>query len=180
MARCMVATGGDWQWEFDWGPKGANPIDDIFNKVDRWLFPSAIGEPFTYAAQAVPQRHLRQMRRTCRRRFRVYQSRLHCLKTRCQALEVYFGGPSPLSDYGDSCAFYNTAINGKMAEAAATLASWSLPEVGPRRIEDRRWHCAGDREHHLAGRRPAEQAMADFAAAMTDLSAKTASKNSNL
>ena len=50
----IVATGGDWQWEFDWGPKGANPIDDIFNKVDRWLFPSAIGKPFTYAAAGGP------------------------------------------------------------------------------------------------------------------------------
>src|SRR5664279_549312 len=41
-----IATGGDWQWQFDWGPKGQNEIKDIYNKVDRWLFPSSVGKPF--------------------------------------------------------------------------------------------------------------------------------------
>ena len=85
----------------------------------------------------------------------------------CKALEVYFGGPMPLSDYGDSCDFYNTAINGKMAEAATTLASGRYLKSGPGelKIVD---GIGLATENIITGAQTAEQAMADFAAAMKD------------
>ncbi len=161
----IVATGGDWQWEFDWGPKGANPIDDIFNKVDRWLFPSAIGEPFTYAAAGGPNA-ISAMSKDIPGAFEFVKAGFLPEDT-CAALEVYFGGPMPLSDYGDSCDFYNTAINGKMAEAALTLASGRYLKSGPgeSKIVD---GIGLATENIITGAQTAEQAMADFAAAMKD------------
>ncbi|NUN49962.1 MAG: HEAT repeat domain-containing protein, partial [Candidatus Brocadiae bacterium] len=44
-----VVTGGDWQWEFDWGPNGATPIEGLLEKVERWLFPSEVGDPFAFS-----------------------------------------------------------------------------------------------------------------------------------
>jgi multiple sugar transport system substrate-binding protein len=45
----IITTSGTWAWEFDWGPKGATPIPDIFHKVATWKFPSEDGHPFVYA-----------------------------------------------------------------------------------------------------------------------------------
>ncbi len=161
----IVATGGDWQWEFDWGPKGANPIDDIFNKVDRWLFPSAIGKPFTYAAAGGPDAiSINSQNIDAAFEFLTFSI---TPAGSCKALETYFGGPSALSDYGDSCPFYNTAINGKMAEAAATLADGRYLKSGPgeSKIVD---GIGLATENVITGAQTSEQAMADFAAAMKD------------
>jgi len=48
-----LVTGGDWQWTFDWGPEGATPIEGLFEKVDRWQWPSEKGTPFPYVSGAV-------------------------------------------------------------------------------------------------------------------------------
>jgi hypothetical protein len=81
---------------------------------------------------------------------------------------VYFGGPSPLSNYGDSCEFYNTAIDGKMAEAGATLANGRYLKSGPG--ESRIVEGIGlATENIISLAQTAEQAMEEFAASMREL-----------
>ncbi len=163
--KVAMATGGDWQWEFDWGPKGAGPIDDIFNKVDRWLFPSAVGQPFPYSAAGGPyaisanSKHIPEAFEFVKANFTPEGT--------CKALEVYFGGPSPISDFGDSCPFYKTAINGKMAEAGATLANGRYLKSGPgeSKIAD---GIALATENVITLAQNSQQAMDAFAAAMKD------------
>jgi multiple sugar transport system substrate-binding protein len=47
----VATTCGTWCWNFDWGPSGAAPIEDIFNKVATWEFPTAAGgETFVWGA----------------------------------------------------------------------------------------------------------------------------------
>ena len=167
--KVAMATGGDWQWEFDWGPKGAGPIDDIFNKVDRWLFPSAIGKPFPYSAAGGPlaisanSKHIPEAFEFVKANFTPEGT--------CKALEVYFGGPSPISDFGDNCPFYKTAIAGKMAEAGATLANGRYLKSGPgeSKIAD---GIAQATESVITLAQTSEQAMDAFAASMQDLIGK--------
>lgn len=161
----LVATGGDWQWEFDWGPKGANPIDDIFTKVDRWLFPSEIGAPFPYSAAGGPDAiSVNSQNLEAAFEFLTFSI---SPEGSCQALEVYFGGPSALSDFGDSCEFYNTAIGGKMAEAGATLANGRYLKSGPGESKIIDGICNAT-ENVITGSQTSEQAMENFAAAMRD------------
>lgn len=162
----IACTGGDWQWEFDWGPKGANPIDDIFTKVDRWLFPSAIGEPFTYAAAGGPSA-ISATAEDIPGAFEFLKSSF-TPEGSCAALEVYFGGPSPLSNFGDSCEFYNTAINGKMAEAATTLANGRYLKTGPGESKIVDGICLAT-ENIISLTKSSEQAMEEFAASMRDI-----------
>lgn len=35
----MITTSGTWAWEFDWGPKGAAPIPNLFEAVGSWMLP---------------------------------------------------------------------------------------------------------------------------------------------
>ena len=161
-----VVTGGDWQWEFDWGPNGANEIEDIFNKVERWLFPSAIGDPFPYSAAGGPLA-ISATSPNIEGAFEFIKSSF-TPEGSCAALEVYFGGPSPLSDYGDRCEFYNTAIDGKMAEAGATLANGRYLKTGPG--ESRIVEGIGlATENIISLAQSSEQAMDEFAASMRDL-----------
>lgn len=161
----IVATGGDWQWEFDWGPNGAGPIDDIFNKVDRWLFPSAIGNPFPYSAAGGPLA-ISATSQNIPGAFEFVKAN-YTPQGICKALEVYFGGPSPISDFGDSCPYYNTAIDGKMAEAGATLADGRYLKSGPG--ESKIAEGIGlATENVITGSKTSEQAMEEFAAAMRD------------
>jgi multiple sugar transport system substrate-binding protein len=161
-----VVTGGDWQWEFDWGPNGAGPIDDIFNKVERWLFPSEIGAPFPYSAAGGPSA-ISATSDSIEGAFEFIKSSFSP-EGSCAALEVYFGGPSPLSNYGDSCEFYNTAIDGKMAEAGATLANGRYLKSGPG--ESRIVEGIGlATENIISLAQTAEQAMEEFAASMREL-----------
>ncbi|WP_051914039.1 ABC transporter substrate-binding protein [Thermorudis peleae] len=47
----LCTTGGTWSWIFDWGPKGAAPIDGLFDKVATWQFPTQNGNgTFVYGA----------------------------------------------------------------------------------------------------------------------------------
>ena len=162
----LVATGGDWQWEFDWGPNGANEIPDIFNKVDRWLFPSAIGSPFPYSAATGPWA-ISATSPNIEGAFEFIKSSF-TPEGSCAALEVYFGGPSAFSDYGDRCEFYNTAIDGKMAEAGATLANGRYLNTGPG--ESRIVEGIGlATENVISLAKTSEEAMEEFAASMRDL-----------
>lgn len=34
-----MTTSGTWAWEFDWGPKGATPIANLFEAVGSWMLP---------------------------------------------------------------------------------------------------------------------------------------------
>ncbi|MBX3062007.1 MAG: extracellular solute-binding protein [Anaerolineae bacterium] len=160
-----MATGGDWQWEFDWGPKGAGPIEDIFNKVDRWLFPSAIGEPFPYSAATGPWA-ISVNSKSLEGAFEFLKSSF-TPEGSCKALETYFGGPSAISDYGDKCDFYNTAISGKMAEAGKTLANGRYLKSGPG--ESKIVEGIGlATENIISLTKTSEQAMEEFAAQMKD------------
>jgi multiple sugar transport system substrate-binding protein len=40
----VATTCGTWCWIFDWGPDGAAPIDNLFQKVDTWQFPTESGD----------------------------------------------------------------------------------------------------------------------------------------
>ena len=47
----VATTCGTWCWVFDWGPEGAGPIEDIFNKVATWEFPTVDGsETFVWGS----------------------------------------------------------------------------------------------------------------------------------
>lgn len=160
-----VVTGGDWQWQFDWGPKGQAPIEDIYNKVERWLFPSSIGKPFPYSDLGA----LSVISSTAPDIAGAFEYITTGLSSdgSCKALEYLFSSPSSLSDYGDSCPYYNTGVNGKMAEAAATLATGLYLKDGPgaQKISD---GIGLATENIISLTQTSEQAMADFAAAMTD------------
>lgn len=41
-----VAAQGTWGWRYDWGPEGAAPIPDVFDKVEIWDYPSFEGDPY--------------------------------------------------------------------------------------------------------------------------------------
>lgn len=46
-----ATTSGTWGWIFDWGPEGAAPIEDLFEKVATWEFPTVAGdETFVWGA----------------------------------------------------------------------------------------------------------------------------------
>lgn len=47
----VATTSGTWGWIFDWGPEGASPIEDVFEKVATWELPTASGdETFVWGA----------------------------------------------------------------------------------------------------------------------------------
>jgi multiple sugar transport system substrate-binding protein len=47
-----VTTQGSWGWRYDWGPDGAAPIEDLFDKVKTWEFPTQDGsETFVNASE---------------------------------------------------------------------------------------------------------------------------------
>jgi multiple sugar transport system substrate-binding protein len=47
-----VTTQGSWGWRYDWGPDGAKPIDNLFDVVKTWEFPTQDGSgTFVYAGE---------------------------------------------------------------------------------------------------------------------------------
>jgi multiple sugar transport system substrate-binding protein len=47
--KLVCTTSGTWGWIFDWGPDGAAPINDLFQKVATWKFPTESGnDTFIY------------------------------------------------------------------------------------------------------------------------------------
>jgi multiple sugar transport system substrate-binding protein len=160
-----IVTGGDWQWEFDWGPNGATPIEGIFENVDRWLFPSAIGDPFPFVGIGGPNAIYSQSKNVeAALDFILYSD---SPAGSCKALETYFGGPSGRTDYADNCDFYRTAINGKIYEAGQTIGSGRTLKagVGQGKIAD---GIALATEEVITLAKSAQQAMDDFAANMKE------------
>jgi multiple sugar transport system substrate-binding protein len=160
-----VVTGGDWQWEFDWGPNGATPIEGIFENVDRWLFPSEVSDPFPYAGMSGPTAVYSQSPNI--EAAVEYILWAGSPTGSCKALETYFGGPSSRVDYAENCEYYTTAIEGKMAEAGTTLATGRFLKagVGQSKIAD---GIALATEEVITLSKSAQQAMDDFAANMRE------------
>jgi multiple sugar transport system substrate-binding protein len=162
----LVCTGGDWQWEFDWGPKGANPITDIYNKVDRWMFPSSVGEPFDFATMGT----LVVIAAQCKHIPDAFEFAKYYMAGQgsCDALKILFDSPSAITDYGDHCPYYNTGVNGKMAESAKMLLNGRSLQTGPgeAQIAD---GLALATENIITGSQTSQQAMEAFAKSMTDL-----------
>ncbi len=160
-----VVTGGDWQWEFDWGPNGATPIEGIFDKVDRWLFPSAVSKPFPFAAASGPNAVFSGSK-NIEAAFE-YIMFAGSPQGSCKAMEAYLGGPSARADFADNCAYYKTAVNGKMYEAGLTLENGRFLKagVGQSKISD---GIAKATEAVITLAKTPAQAMDDFATYMKD------------
>lgn len=111
-----IVTGGDWQWTFDWGPKGATPIDGLFDKVTRWAFPSEDGIPFSYVDGSVAPSVFAKTK--------SIEGAVEFIKfsagndIRCKTMETYIGGPSARTDFADACPAYKTIVGGKYIESA--------------------------------------------------------------
>jgi multiple sugar transport system substrate-binding protein len=45
-----VAAQGTWGWRYDWGPSGATPIPNLFQKVDTWNYPATDGQPYSVSS----------------------------------------------------------------------------------------------------------------------------------
>jgi multiple sugar transport system substrate-binding protein len=161
-----VVTGGDWQWEFDWGPKGATPIDGVLEKVGRWLFPSAVSKPFPTTGLG----RLMSISNQSANPEAAFEfiTWANSPQGSCTALETYFGGPSARSDYADNCSYYGTAIGGKMLEAGKTLETgrYLKTGVGESKIAD---GVARATEDVITLAKTPDQAMNDFADSMKDL-----------
>jgi multiple sugar transport system substrate-binding protein len=46
--KLAFSTGGTWSWFFDWGPKGAGPIPNVFKALGVWNFPKPSGGSYVY------------------------------------------------------------------------------------------------------------------------------------
>ena len=164
--KIAIVTGGDWQWTFDWGPKGATPIEGLFEKVARWQFPSEKSEPFTYVSggPGVVVSAKTKSIEGCAA-FLEYQN---SADTQCETMQIYVGGPSGRSDLADKCPFYKTAVNGKEAEASQlfkTGRTYQFDQVGSAKIADGVGRATED---IITGKATAEEAMASFAKNMID------------
>jgi len=168
-----IVTGGDWQWEFDWGSKGATPIEGVLEKVGRWQFPSEVSKPFAFTSTG---RILGVFSKSPNAQAAFdFINWAFTPEGSCKALESYFGGPSARTDYADSCKFYNTAVAGKMAEAGKSLSTGRFLKAGTgqSKIAD---GIALATENIITGAKTAEAAMDDFAKRMTDQLGDTAVK----
>ena len=45
-----VAAQGTWGWRYDWGPTGATPIPNLFQKVSTWNYPAYEGKPYSVSS----------------------------------------------------------------------------------------------------------------------------------
>lgn len=160
-----VVTGGDWQWEFDWGPKGATPIDGVLDKVGRWQFPSAVGKPFSFTA--LGRTYCVFSKSANAQAAFDFVNYIFSPEGSCKALETYFASPSARTDYADSCPYYKTGVGGKMFEAGQTLGDGRFLKsgTGESKIAD---GIALATENVITGAKTAQAAMDDFAKQMTD------------
>lgn len=160
-----VVTGGDWQWEFDWGPKGATPIDGVLTKVGRWQFPSAVSKPFSFTA--LGRTYCVFSKSANAQAAFDFVNFIFSPEGSCKALETYFASPSARTDYADSCPYYKTGVGGKMFEAGATLGDgrYIKSGTGESKISD---GIALATENVITGAMTAQAAMDAFAKQMTD------------
>ena len=160
----VTVTGGDWQWTFDWGPDGATPIEGLYEKVDRWQWPSEDGTPFTYVSGGLGN----VVAATTKSldgcvEFMTYQSEPDVI---CETIPLYIGGPSSRTDLAEQCPAYAEAVNGKMAEASQLFESgrtYKFDQLNANRISDGVGRATED---IITGVMTAEQAMEKFAADM--------------
>jgi multiple sugar transport system substrate-binding protein len=161
----VLVTGGDWQWQFDWGPNGATPIEGLFEKVDRWRFSAETGEPFVFVRGGVNT--WINARSVAPEGAFEYLKHRDTPEVACETYPLYLGGPTGRDDTGGRCEFYRNAVNGKMVEAdgffqtGRTLRTY----VGETKIAD---GVARATEDIITLKRTAEEAMSDFAQAMKD------------
>jgi multiple sugar transport system substrate-binding protein len=159
-----LVTGGDWQWTFDWGPEGATPIEGLYERVDRWQWPSESGTPFTFVGGGVGNMvaaNTKSVEGVVE--FMLYQSEPEVM---CETIELYIGGPASRTDLAEKCPAYAEAVNGKMAEASQLFTSgrtYKFDRVGANRISD---GVARATEDIITGVATAEQAMEAFAEAV--------------
>jgi multiple sugar transport system substrate-binding protein len=163
--KTLIVTGGDWQWELDWGPAGKTPIEGLFEKVDRWKFPSGEGDPFVYVR---PHRASGVSSKTKNPEGAFeFLKHKYSPEVQCRTYPTYLPGPSGRSDTAEKCEYYRTAVNGKMVEAEATFGSgrYLRPHPGESKIAD---GIARASEDVITLEKTAEEAMVDFARAMRE------------
>jgi multiple sugar transport system substrate-binding protein len=163
----LFVTGGHWQWTFDWGPNGQTPIEGLFEKVDTWLFPSQIGEPFVYtslgggyavsAASEHPDAAFEYVKH-------VLDPAVTCENS--QAVD-HVWGPTARDDVAGMCEYFRTAVNGKLASASGDMkVGRSMRSyVGEGKISD---EVARVTESIITGKATAEEAMEQFAKEMRE------------
>lgn len=162
----LLVTGGDWQWTFDWGPEGATPIEGLFEKVDRWEWPSETGNPFTYVSGGtgnVTAANTKSVDGVFE--FMAYTDDP---AVQCETIQIHIGGPSSRLDLAEACPAYTEVVNGKMAEATqlfSTGRTYKFDRVGANRISDGIGRATED---IITGVMTAEQAMEAFATSMIE------------
>jgi multiple sugar transport system substrate-binding protein len=162
--KLAIVTGGDWQWTFDWGPKGATPIDGLFDKVMRWQFPSEDGKPFTYVdGQPGNAVSAKTSAPDGAAEFIEFTSGAQQV---CAAMDIYIGGPSGRKDLPDVCPKYKTIVGGKYFEASGffdTGLHYNFNQIGRERIVD---GIAKATEAVITLKQTPQQAMDAFATSM--------------
>lgn len=161
-----IVTGGDWQWTFDWGPEGATPIEGLFDKVERWEFPAENGEPFTFVDGGVSDVAAANSKSI--EGAAEFMKFIGTPEVACETMQIHIGGPSARMDMADNCEFYQTAVNGKMAQASKffeTGRTFNFNQLGSAKISDGVGRATED---IITGAMTAEEAMEAFAVAMED------------
>jgi ABC-type glycerol-3-phosphate transport system substrate-binding protein len=164
--ECLLVTGGDWQWTFDWGPEGATPIEGLFEKVDRWQFPSETGQPFTYVEGSAGT--------VVAATTKSPEGAVEFLKFSaspelgCETMPIYIGGPSSRKDFAEKCPAYTEIVGGKFVQASEffeTGRTFKFERVGTEKLAE---GIARATEDIITGNVTAEEAMAAFAEAMLE------------
>lgn len=164
--KCAIVTGGEWQWTFDWGPTGATPIEGLFDKVDRWQFPSEKGQPFTYVEGSAS--HQIAANTKSPEGSVEFVRFLGENDINCETLKIYAGGASGRKDFADACPDYKTIVGGKMFEASKlfeTGRAYKFEHVGTEKLADGIAHATED---IITGKATAEEAMNKFADSMIE------------
>ncbi|MFN8443329.1 MAG: substrate-binding domain-containing protein [Caldilineaceae bacterium] len=164
--KTALVTGGDWQWTFDWGPSGATPIEGLFDKVDRWQFPSESGNPFTYVdVTAGPQ--VAKNTKSAEGSMEFVKS-LGSPDLICEQMKTYIGGPVGRKDFLDKCSDYSTVVGGKYVQASEFFENgkaYKFDQIGSDKFAE---GIARATEDIITGAVTAQAAMDAFAAAMSD------------
>ena len=162
--KLAIVTGGDWQWTFDWGPKGATPIDGLYDKVMRWQWPQEDGKPFSYVEGSIGTCTSAKTKypEGCAE-FIEYQA---SPAAQCAAMDIYIGGASGMKNLGDVCPKYKTVVGGKFYEASQLFNSgrtYQFAQIGTAKIAD---GIAKATEDIITLKKTSEQAMDEFATKM--------------
>lgn len=161
-----MVTGGDWQWTFDWGPEGATPIEGLYEKVDRWQFPSASGEPFTFIDGGVGMVVAATSKSV--EGSAEFLKFINSPEQMCEGIEIYIGGPNGRKDFPDACPAYKEKVNGKMYAASQLFDSgrtYKFQRTGTDKMAD---GVARATEDIITGQASAEQAAEKFAKDMLE------------